>query len=81
MNKICEGSVGLITSRQADGYFNGIDLSNNNLTYFDFNAYNPWDNELDDWGEGYGKKQSLNPATASTGNGRVPSLLTLVKCR
>ena len=83
MNKICEGSVGLITSRQADGYFYGIDLSNNNLTYFDFSAYNPYDRQMagDGWvdAEGYGKMQSLKGY--STGNSRVPSMLTLVKCR
>ena len=79
MNKVCEGSVGLISSPQQDGYFDGIDLSNNNLTYFDFNAYNPWDSTRGNWGEGYGKMQELKEA--GSGSSRVPGIITLVKCR
>ena len=90
MNKVGEVSVGLLTSPpQTDGYFDGIDLSHNNLTYFDYSGYNPWNRSLDlGWSNDpdsnmyFGKEESLKRNTgANAGNARVPSLTTLVKCR
>ena len=69
---------------QQDGYFDGIDLSHNNLTYFDYNAYNPWNEEYDST-TGLilitdGKSNYLKGYKDNASN-RTPSLATLVKCR
>ena len=57
------------TFANEDGYFYAIDLSNNNLTYFDFSAYNSWTDK---------ESNIKNP---EQGSKRVPGLTTLVKCR
>ena len=61
--------AGILEEINQDGYFDGIDLSHNSLTYYDFNAFN-----------NYADKEAylIDPAD---GINRTPSLSTLVKCR